>query len=103
MLTRDNGSNKYAIVATTAALAISYLPSSGGEEPLMPLERHNLQISKPQPWEDDYGISESSVSATTQDTRMQVISDFANKVLLESADLDPDIIKALKNDFWNLI
>jgi len=60
-------------------------------------------LSNPEPWEQDYGFSRTHIQGISDEEKLQIIEGFSQRVLTESVDLDPDIVLALKDDFWSLI
>lgn len=68
-----------------------------------PVRMEPCPTAQPQPLSLDAGLSQTSTFAVTEHTRLRTIRDFAERVLSGTADLEPDIVDALKDDFWSLI
>jgi hypothetical protein len=95
----------YFLVGTTAICALDfarYFPETG--DTFIPTKNYSLK--RPdyiKPWNNSYGIDIPSVSETDAQANMSIITQFAEKLVAETVDLDHNIVNALGQKFWDLI
>jgi hypothetical protein len=94
----------YVLVGTAAICALGYaryFPETSDN--YFPTNRCTFQIPhRNMPWDASYGI-DIPTSQAERDEHLSVITQFAEKLVSETTDLDQDIVKALGQNFWDLI
>ncbi len=95
----------YFLVGTTAICALDYaryFPET--TDTFIPTKNYSLKIpDHKKPWNFSYGIDIPSILETDAQVSMSIVTQFAEKLVAETIDLDHNIVNALGQKFWDLI
>ncbi len=95
----------YFLVGTTAICALDYaryFPET--RDAFFPAKKYALKIPDyKKPWNASYGINIYAVSEPNPEANLSIVTQFAEKLVSETVDLDQNIVKALGPKFWDLI
>jgi hypothetical protein len=95
----------YFLVGTTAICAMDYaryFPETG--DIFFPTKKYALKIPDyKKAWSTSYGIDIPAISEANPEASLFIITQFAEKLVSETVDLDQNIVKALGQKFWDLI
>jgi hypothetical protein len=95
----------YILVGTTAMCALDYprcFPETS--DTFLPTKKYSLQVpGLNNYWNTSNNIETPALNAADPDTNVSVITQFAEKLVSNTVDLDQDIVRALGSNFWDLI
>jgi len=95
----------YFLVGTTAICALDYaryFPET--TDTFIPTKNYSLKIpDHKKSWNYSYGIDIPSILETDTQVSMSIVTQFAEKLVAETIDLDHNIVNALGPKFWDLI
>lgn len=99
----DSSSSNVKQLVIATSLAFTLTTALYVQQNILPSGNYDIPMEKKQTWEDNYGfVNLTDASTAKLIEKAEILKSFAQKMLEESEDLNPEIVSLINKNFWDM-